>query len=93
LTHNLLDMPSPEVANELQQQQVQEDQEKSDLPVAYEEPFVDEKGEDIGTVTVLEREAGGSLITAVFWNNRYLYAEVLAEDGDAALDFFDELDY
>jgi hypothetical protein len=45
---------------------------------------VDEKGEEIGTVTVLEREAGGSPITAVFWNNRYLYAEVLAEDGDAA---------
>lgn len=92
LTYNLLDMTSPEEANELQQQQVQLEQEELGFQVVSEEPFEDEFGDETGTVTVLEVEAGESTVTTVLWSEDNLYEEIVSED-DAALEFYEELPY
>ena len=92
LTYNVLDMTSPEEADELQQQQVQTEQEELGLQVVSEEPFEDEYGDETGTVTVLELEVGESTVTVVLWSEDNLYEEIVAEE-DAALDFYEELPY
>jgi Interferon-induced transmembrane protein len=92
LTYNVLDMSSPEEADDLQQQQVQIEQEELGLQVVSEEPFEDEYGDETGTVTVLEEEIGESTVTTVLWSEDNLYEEVVAEE-DAALDFYEELPY
>ena len=92
LTNNLLDMPSPEEADELRQQRVQEQQGELDLRVAGEEPVQNEEEEQIGTVTVLTREAAGSTVTAVYWTNEDLYSEAISGGTDAET-FFEEVDY
>ncbi len=92
LTNNLLDMPSPEEADELRRQRVQEQQEELELRVVSEQPVEDEDEEEIGTVTVLARQAGGSTVTAVSWTNEDLYSEATSE-GTEAETFFREVDY
>ncbi len=92
LTNNLLDMPSPEEAEELRQQRVQEQQGELDLRVAGEEPVQNEEEEQIGTVTVLTREAAGSTVTMVSWTNEDLYSEAISGGTDAET-FFREVDY
>jgi hypothetical protein len=93
VVYNLLDMSSPEEADELQQQQVQDEQEELGREVVSEEPFEGEDGEELGTVTVLEGEIEGSNVTTVLWSEDNLYEEAVAEDEDVALDFFEELPY
>lgn len=92
LTYNVLAMSFPEEADELQQQQVQTEQEELGLRVVSEEPFEDEYGDETGTVTVLEGEAGESTVTVVLWSEDNLYEEAVSES-DAALDFYEELPY
>jgi hypothetical protein len=92
LINNLLDMPSFEEADELRQQRVQEQQGELDLRVAGEEPVENEEEEQIGTVTVLTREAAGSTVTVVSWTNEDLYSEAISGGTDAET-FFREVDY
>lgn len=92
LTNNLLDMPSPERADELRQQRVQEQQRELGLRVASEEPVENDEGEQLGTVTVLAREAAGSTVMVVSWTNEDLYSEATSEGSDAET-FFEEVDY
>jgi len=92
LTYNVLAMTFPEQADEFQQQQVRAERKELGLQVVSEEPFEDEYGDEAGTVTVLEGEAGENTVTAVLWSEDNLYEEVVSE-GDAALDFYEELPY
>jgi len=92
VTYNVLAMTLPEEADELQQQQVKDTRKEQGLKVLSEEPFEDEYGDETGTVTVLEGEAGGSTVTAVLWSEDNLYEEAVAED-ESAVDFYDELPY
>jgi hypothetical protein len=76
-------MPSPEEADELRQQRAQEQQGELCLRLAGEEPVQNEEEEQIGTVTVLTREAAGGTVTIMYWANEDLYSEAISEGPDA----------
>ena len=91
LTHNLLDMPSPDEANKLRQQQVQKQLGESGLRVTSEEPVEDDDGNQLGMATVLEGKTRGSTGTAVLWTDEDLYCEAITE-GDDAEAFYEDAD-
>jgi hypothetical protein len=76
-------MPSPKRPMSSANSGPEEQQGELFLRPAGEEPGQNEEEEQIGTATVLTREAAGGTVTIMYWANEDLYSEAISEGPDA----------